>query len=200
MQESGKRSTGGSYMNKTAIVIVDLVYDFTNPLGKIYYPLNAELLPRIREFVTEARKLGSLIIYMQHTVTPEIIARSPKKTRECCLEGSGGELIDERLQILPEDLVIKKAKYSSFFNTSLKEELNKRDITTIVVVGTKTNNCVYATVLDAYNLDIRVFVPRELVGTADLVTNNMFLHEMDKYLCEVKPAEWILHQLREETL
>lgn len=200
MQERAKRSIGGSYMNKTAIVVVDLVYDFTNPLGKIYYPLNAELLPRIRDFVTAARKYGSLIVYMQHTVTPEIIARSPKKTRECCLEGSGGELIDERLEVLPEDLVIKKAKYSSFFNTSLKDELFARDIHTIVVVGTKTNNCVYATVLDAYNLDMRVFVPRELVGTADIVTNNTFLHEMNKYLCEVSSSETILQKLREGTL
>ena len=187
-------------MNKTAVIVVDLVYDFTNPNGKIYYPLNAELLPRIHDFVTEARKLGSLIVYMQHTVTPEIIARSPKKTRECCLEGSGGECIDERLEVLPQDLVIKKAKYSSFFNTSLKDELFARGIHTIIVVGTKTNNCVYATVLDAYNLDIRVYVPRELVGTADAVTNTTFLNEMNKYLCEVDNPEVILTKLREKSL
>lgn len=187
-------------MNNIAVVVVDMVYDFTNPKGKIFYPLNAELLPRIRDFITETRKLGCQIIYMQHCVTREILERSPKQTRECCIEGSGGELIDERLEILPGDLVIKKTKYSSFFKTSLKEELDNRHISTIIVVGTKTNNCVYATVLDAYNYDIRVFVPKELVGTADEVTNQTFLRELNKYLCEVTDKETLLCHLREQTL
>lgn len=171
--------------NKTAVIVVDMVYDFTNPNGAIYYPLNESLLPRIKSFITQTRALGCQIVYMRHSVTKQLLQSYTKQTRDNCIAGTGGDCIDERLEIHKQDLVIKKHKYSSFFETTLKEELEKRNIDEIIVVGTKTNNCVLATVLDAYNFNIKTYVVKELVGTSDEMTNNIYLRDMGKYLCEV---------------
>ncbi|HMM00071.1 MAG TPA: isochorismatase family cysteine hydrolase [Bacilli bacterium] len=188
-------------MNKKyALIVVDMVYDFTNPNGKIFYPLNVDLLPKIKDFIAEVRKYGVQIIYMQHSVTKRMLEESPKKTRECCLVGTKGEQIDERLEIRPEDLVIKKHKYSSFFETGLDQELKSRGIDHIIVAGTKTNNCVFATVLDAYNLNYHAFVPKELVGTTDYETNGVYLRDMGKYLCEVMSDREIIAHLQEGIL
>ena len=183
-------------MNKTAVVIVDMVYDFTNPAGKIFYPQNIEVLPKIVELVSEARRHDCQIIYMQHVTTPELNAKSVKKTRECCLLGSGGEALDDRLDVRPSDWVIQKHKYSSFFQTTLDHQLKSKGITQLIVVGTKTNNCVYATVLDAYNLDYRAFVVKECVGTNDETTNEIYLRDMGKYLGEVKTLVQIKDSLK----
>ena len=34
-------------MNKTALLIVDMVKDFTDPEGLVFYPQNREILPKI---------------------------------------------------------------------------------------------------------------------------------------------------------
>jgi nicotinamidase-related amidase len=183
-------------MNKTAVIVVDMIFDFTNPLGKIYYPQNSNVLPLIIELIEEARKYECQIVYIQHTVTPETIAKSVKKTRECCFEGSGGNDIDERLDIRKEDLIIKKHKYSSFFQTTLDVMLKEKGITQLIVVGTKTNNCIYATVLDAYNLDYLAYIPEECVGTNDPITNEIYLRDMGKYLGEVRSLDKIKELLK----
>lgn len=188
-------------MNKVAIIVVDMVYDFTNPNGKIFYPLNVDLLPKIHDFVEASREHGALIVYVAHTVTKEDLKKSSKMTRECCIEGSGGELIDERLHVIAGvDIIVKKPKYSAFFKTQLDNILKQHGVSTIVVVGTKTNNCIYATVLDAYNLNIKTYVPRELVGTNDTITNDTYLRDMGKYLCEVDTKDAILSRIKAGTL
>jgi len=184
-------------MNKTAIIVVDMIYDFTNPHGKIFYPINSSLISKIHDFVEEARQYGCLIIYVAHTVQANDLAKRIKPTRECCIEGTGGELIDERLHVdIQQDIIIKKTKYSAFFDTSLRSTLTKYAIDQIVVVGTKTNNCILATVIDAYNYNIKTFVPRELVGTNDEITNVIYLRDMDKYLCEVESETTILDKIK----
>jgi len=183
-------------MNKNiAVLVVDMVYDFTNPLGKVYYPLNDSLLPKIKEFVNQTRNLGCQIIYMRHSVTEELLKTYTKQTRLNCVSGTGGDEIDERLDVLDQDLVIKKHKYSSFFQTSLRETLEERGINQIIVLGTKTNNCVFSTVLDAYNYNIKTYVVRELVGTSDKLTNEIYLRDMGKYLCEVVSEQEMIQLL-----
>ncbi len=185
---------------KIAVIVVDMVYDFTNPNGRVYYPLNENLLPKIHDFVEETRQLGCQIIYMRHSVTRELLSTYTKRTRENCIAGTGGDEIDSRLNVTEDDLVIKKHKYSSFYETNLHSELKKRAINTIIVVGAKTNNCILATVLDAYNLNIRTYVPRELVGTSDELTNNIYLRDIGKYICEVDSKDRILTQMKKGTL
>ena len=186
---------------KVAVIVVDMVYDFTDPLGKVFYPINESMLPRIKDFITVTRDLGCQIIYMRHSVTKDLLKTYTKETRENCIAGSGGDEIDKRLDVIEgKDLVIKKQKYSSFFNTNLQEELENRDINTIIVVGTKTNNCILATVLDAYNLDIKTYVPIELVGTSDQLTNEIYLRDMGRYLCEVDPKDKIIEMLKSDKL
>ena len=46
-------------MNKTALLIVDMVKDFTDPEGLVYYPQNREVLPKIRKFWTNAESMAA---------------------------------------------------------------------------------------------------------------------------------------------
>ncbi|PKL00247.1 MAG: cysteine hydrolase [Tenericutes bacterium HGW-Tenericutes-1] len=183
-------------MNKTALIVVDMIYDFTNPEGKVYYPQNQKVIYHIIDLVREARQSNCQIIYIQHTVTKEMLANNIKKTRECCVEGTGGNNIDERLEVQPNDWIIKKHKYSAFFETPLNHLLKKNDITQLIVVGTKTNNCVYATILDAYNHDYITYVVKECVGTSDITTNEIYLRDIGKYLGEVRSMDEIKVLLR----
>ena len=41
-------------MSKSALIIVDMVRDFTDPEGLVYYPQNREILPQIRKVLDKS--------------------------------------------------------------------------------------------------------------------------------------------------
>jgi len=176
-------------MSKTAIIVVDMVYDFTNENGLVYYPQNREILPNINKAVEICRENGALVIFMQHCYRKDKPDKNLLNMRPNCIEGSGGEEIDESLTVLPQDYVIKKRRYSAFFGTDLDLVLRENDIRRVIIVGTKTNCCIRATVTDAYYLDYDVYVIRECVATNDEIVNNVHLTDIDKYLGHVIKLE-----------
>ena len=116
--------------------------------------------------------------------------------RECCIEGSGGELTDERLNCNREkDIIIKKTKYSSFYKTDLDTILEENDIQNLLITGTKTNNCIIATVFDAFYRDFNTYVVKDLVGTSDDLTNEIYLRDINKYLAKTMSSHEIAELL-----
>jgi len=172
-------------MNDTALIVVDMIRDFTQKDGKIYYPGNDEVLPNIITLINVCRKQDCEIIFVRHSLTEEDFRSLPKETRKCCIKGTGGDELDPRLPVENGDRIVLKKKYSAFWQTDLEAELYDMDIKRLFVVGTKTNNCVYATVLDAYNRNYPVYVVKECVSTKDKVTNNIYLDDIDRYLGHV---------------
>ena len=172
-------------MSKTAIIVVDMVYDFTNENGLVYYPQNKEILPNIKKAIDICRENGALVIFMQHCYRRGKPDKNLLHMRPNCIEGSGGEEIDESLTVLPQDYVIKKRRYSAFFGTDLDLVLRENDIRRVIIVGTKTNCCIRATVTDAYYLDYDVYVIRECVATSDEIVNNVHLTDINKYFRHV---------------
>ena len=172
-------------MSKTAIIVVDMVYDFTNENGLVYYPQNKEILPNIKQAVDICRENDCLVIYMTHSYRKDKFDRNLINMRPNCIEGTGGDTIDESLPVHPEDYVIKKRRYSAFFGTDLDLVLRENEVRRVIVVGTKTNCCIRATVTDAYYLDYDVYVVRECVSTNDPIVNEVHLSDIDNYLGHV---------------
>ena len=180
-------------MNKTALIIVDMIYDFTNPNGLVYYPKNEEIIDDLARFIEISRHYDCEIIFIEHTVKKTDSAKQFLKMRECCIEGSGGEITDERLNCNREqDIIVKKTKYSSFFNTNLDEILKEREIENVLITGTKTNNCVLATTFDAYSRGYNTYVIKNLVGTNDDQINQIYLNDISKYLAKVLTSDEII--------
>ncbi len=172
-------------MKQSALIVVDMVYDFTNENGLVYYPQNKQILPNIQMVLDTCRKHGALVIFMQHRYRKDKPDKNLVSMRPSCIEGTGGEAIDPSLDVRPEDYVIPKRRYSAFFGTDLDLVLREHDIRDVIVVGTKTNCCIRATVQDAYHLDYNVYVVRECVATNDETVNNVHLTDIDKYFGHV---------------
>lgn len=172
-------------MSQSALIVVDMVYDFTDENGLVYYPQNKQILPNIQTVIDCCRKNGALIIFMQHRYRKDKPDKNLVNMRPNCIEGTGGEEIDKSLDVRPEDYIIQKRRYSAFFGTDLDLVLREHDIKNVIVVGTKTNCCIRATVNDAYHLDYNVFVVRECVATNDETVNNVHLSDIGKYFGRV---------------
>lgn len=169
-------------MNQTALIVVDMVKDFTDPQGLVYYPQNEQVLPTIAKVVEACRAHGTEIIFMQHCYRKDKPEKNLVNMRPNCLEGSGGEDIDPRLHVDPtHDYVIKKRRYSAFFGTDLDLVLRENGVKNVIIVGTKTNCCIRATVTDAYYLDYNTIVLSDCVATNSEEVNRVHLEDIRKY-------------------
>jgi nicotinamidase-related amidase len=176
-------------MSKSALIVVDMVKDFTDPEGLVFYPENRVILPRIREVVQNCRERGFVIVFMQHCYRKDKPDKNLINMRPNCIEGTGGEEIDPMLEVMPSDYVIKKRRYSAFFGTDLDLVLRENGVKEVVVVGTKTNCCIRATVTDAYYLDYEAIVLSDCVATNDPVVNQVHLTDIQKYLGRVMTSQ-----------
>lgn len=77
-------------MAKTALVIVDMVRDFTDPEGLVFYPENRQILPRIKKVLEESRKHDLLVVFLQHCNRKDKIDRKAQSMRPNCIEGTFG--------------------------------------------------------------------------------------------------------------
>jgi ureidoacrylate peracid hydrolase len=74
-------------------------------------------------------------------------------------------------EILPElapqrdEPVVVKRRYSAFYGTDLELVLRGLRTETVFVLGVNTNNCVLATVFDAFSRDLRVVVLADACGS-----------------------------------
>ena len=142
--------------NNTALVLIDLQkgivgYPVANPIG--------DVLANAAKLVAAFRKKGLPIVIVN--VNPANATKVSSR-KEQGARGGGGELPADWLDIVPEietnsdDIFITKHTWGAFFETALQEELQKRNVTGIVLAGVATSIGVEGTARQAsefgYNL------------------------------------------------
>lgn len=131
-----------------------------------------------------------LVVFLQHCNRKGKFDRKAASMRPNCIEGSGGEEIDPMLPVQEEtDYVIKKRRYSGFFGTDLDLVLRENGVKNVIVVGTKTNCCIRATITDAFYLDYDGYVVSDCVATNSETVNQVHLEDISKYLGTVVDTE-----------
>ena len=162
-------------LGRTAFIVVDMQNAYAKKGGMLdlgagideartnpVIAANGRLLPA-------ARAAGVKVIYLQFGYKPDLsdaggpqspnarkhmafrmIEERPEDLDKLIIEGTWGwEIIDE-LKPEPDDLVVKKARYSGFAGTTLENQLNGLDIRHILFTGVATNVCVESTAREAY--------------------------------------------------
>ena len=117
--------------------------------------------------------------------------------RPNCIEGTWGIEIDPMLPVdEKKDYVIRKRRYSGFFGTDLDLVLRQLEVKNLIIVGTKTNCCIRATVTDAFYLDYNPIVLSDCVATNSQVVNDVHLEDIRKYLGQVMTSQELFEKLR----
>jgi nicotinamidase-related amidase len=188
-------------MGKCALIVVDMVKDFTDPDGKVFYPENRVILPKIVQIINHCRKQGMLVIFAQHCYRNGKYDKCLENMRPCCIEGSGGEDLDPMLPVdLEKDYIIKKRRYSAFFGTDLDLVLRENSIEKLIIMGTKTNCCIRATVADAYYLEYLPVVISDCVATNSTAVNQVHLDDIQKYFGMVISSGELFEKIKEGLL
>ena len=135
------------------------------------------VIKRINLLSDKFRTQGDLVIFIQHDGSAE----------NYCIPGSDEWQILPSLNIEPDDLIISKIANDAFYNTSLRNDLNKFGINEVVITGCATDFCVDATVKSALTNDLIITVISDGHTTAD--RNNLTARQaIDHY-------NWIWHEM-----
>ncbi|XEC96621.1 cysteine hydrolase family protein [Paenibacillus tarimensis] len=139
--------------NKTALIIIDVqvgMFDEANPVyqGDI-------LLEKIRNLISRARPLEIPVIYIQHN------ARAGKPLEQ----GKPGWAIHPFIKPEVNDIVVQKTTPDSFYNTTLKDELDSNGINELIITGIQTEVCVDTTCRRAYSHGYKVTLMSDVHST-----------------------------------
>jgi nicotinamidase-related amidase len=176
-------------VNRSALLVIDVVRDFTDPNGKVPHADAAKIVPVIDRFVAAARAKGALIIWVIDSHRPDKVDWELQNVRDHCTGGTPGVELAPPLEPADSDYVITKRRYSAFVGTDLDLILRDNRIDTLFLTGTKTNVCIRATAQDAFEHNYRVIVPRECVSTDKPHLHEANLEDIGKYMGRVLSVE-----------
>ena len=158
-----------------------MIHDFADPTGALYCgPSMPTVIDVIKKELARVRAAGDPVIYLTDDHLPgdtEFQVFPPH-----AIHGTKGATIIPELAPAAGDVVIKKRRYSGFFETDLDLTLCEKGIDTLRLVGDCTNICVLYTAADARNLGYAVEVVRDGVTSFDLEAHADALRELEKTL------------------
>lgn len=167
--------------SNTALLVIDVQIGLFSKATPIY---RAEaLLRNINTLSGQFSQVGKPVFFIQHS------------NQKLLLKGSENWQLHPDLNITRRDILIHKTHGNAFEDTNLKDELDLRGITCLLVTGLVTNGCVRATCIGAHDLGLRVVLVSD--GHSTYTKNAASLikewnHKLGDGVVELYPAAAIL--------
>ena len=152
-------------MSSSALLVLDMQKFFLDRSSHAFVPSGRIVIPNIQKLTKAFRYASRPIIFTRHSLLSE---EKPgimgKFWRDVVREGSSYSELDPQLGAEENDLVVRKTRYSAFFNTKLETILRKKRVGNVVVTGVTTHLCCESTARDAFMRDFEVYFVAD--GTA----------------------------------
>ncbi len=160
-----------------ALLIIDMQRDVLKEIVKS----GVEVVPAIQTTlgVCRAKQLPIVHLIRAHRssgIDVELFRYQHFKDRPLLVEGTeGAEIIDE-LKPLPSEYVVKKRRFSGFFQTDLLMVLMRLQVTSLIICGVQTPNCIRCTVTDAiaYDYEVTLLEDATAAQTPEVHRANLF--------------------------
>jgi nicotinamidase-related amidase len=181
----------------TALLIIDIQNDYF-PGGTMEVEGSVEASLHAKQLLTVFRERKMPVFHMQH------LSIRPGST--FFLPDTEGVLINANAAPLDGETVIQKNYPNSFRNTSLLEQLKKRDAQHVVIAGMMTHMCVDATTRAAFDYGLQCTVVSDACATRTLAFGDLmipagqvhaaFLAALKQVYAKVLTADELLTSLR----
>jgi nicotinamidase-related amidase len=170
------------------------------------------LVPKMARVNEACRRAGVAIFYGQadhrpdgRDFAPHIVDRGydgqpgepPRRTVPPPVRGQthGAEVIPE-IAPRPEDYVIKKHRWSTFFQTHLELSLRTAGIETLIIAGGSTEVGIASTAYSARDLDINQIILRDACFSGKPGVNDFFMDHVFPVFARVMTTDELVSQLR----
>jgi nicotinamidase/pyrazinamidase len=168
----------GAFRDKSALLIVDMINDFVEETGALSVPGANEIIDTIAVIAREARELGAPVIYVNDSHDPhdtEFETWGPH-----AITGTEGASVAKGLEPHKGDYVLTKKRFSAFFETGLEKLLRSLGVEHLIITGTVTNICIFATALDAITRGYSVTVIEEGVTALNEEDHRFALKQIEQ--------------------
>lgn len=146
-------------------IVVDVLNGFCK-FGNLASPRCDAAIPAIKSVIEARQRAGDELIFLADTHDPN--DREFEVFPVHCVRGTPeADIVPELQPFLRDATLIRKRRYSGFFETDLESRLQLAEPEQVTVVGVCTDICVLHTVADLRNRDYRVTVPAPAVATFD---------------------------------
>ena len=194
------------YGRSPAVIIVDMARTLTDPASPRHVEQSRHCLENLVQLVKAARAAGiprfftknGLLYYTQKTIPFTDAERGSwafKNPVEDRIQDHELWEISPELNRQPDEIIIEKTKPSAFFSTPLASYLIQMGIDTLIIGGMVTSNCVMCTVIDAFQYNFRVIVPKEGVADRDEHFHDCSLAMIDSKYGDVMEMDEVLSRL-----
>lgn len=188
---------------KTALIVMNMQNIYTDPKGRLYYPMIDEVMPKIIDGINRLREAGVLIVFAnsiaagnETTLDTAVAARKDPVP----LLGSWEAQMDPRIKVEKDDLIVHHYADSAFFHTELGMMLRARDIENGITCGVKMNYAVRATAGDVQWYKFQSYVASEMVACDSVERTKQHLEELTKYMSKDLPTDEILARIERGAL
>ena len=148
---------------RTALVVIDMQHAFVEPGAPSAVATAREIVPNINRLAAALRAAAGTVAWVQATYTREgpgywplffdymVAPGLSGRILSALAEGAPGHGLWHELDVKPQDLRVRKNRYSAFFPGAceLPQRLRERGVDTVLVAGTMTNVCCEASARDA---------------------------------------------------
>ena len=181
--------------DRSVLLVIDMQNDFVLEGAILEVKEARNQIPKIKKLIDKCHELDVPVIYTIQETDPvfcklEVAAFPPLMETGMRIGTKGYQVIDE-LTPEPDDIIVRKRRFSAFYQTDL--ELILRNIRgtanpadTVIICGTVTNICCESTARDAYFRDFKVVFGTDVCSAntpesqaATLVNMNVFGRNMD---------------------
>lgn len=167
-----QRSMPKSNLRKSALMVIDMQNDFLLEDSPLLTPGGLVILPNLKRLITTCREKEIPVIYTAHVhENPELDGGLTAewwpqlKRGEALVSGTIGAEIHSDLEPREGEKVVRKHRYSAFYNTDLETVLRCLGIENLIVSGVMTHICCESTARDAFFRDFRVFFLADATGS-----------------------------------
>lgn len=183
---------------KAALLVIDMQRFFLDPNSPTFTCGGLAILPTLKRLIAAFRAAGRPVIYTRHVHHPDRLDAGIMGWwwEGMCLEGSAESEVHADLVPSPNEKVILKHRYSTFYNTDLETVLRCLKIEDLVISGIMTNMCCESTARDAYYRDYRVFFLADGTGSINEEMHLASLLNLAFGFAFVTTADAVIQQLQ----
>jgi len=184
---------------------LDFYCDALTALSRHDVPFLVGTIPHVKRLADAFRAASRPVVYVAHILKLDYsdaafpfwrLGLQPGAGNSThCVEGTwGAEIIDELKPCQDEHLVAKKG-FGSFANTQLDTVLRNLGVTTCVVTGVTTCDCVSNTVRGGVEHNYRTILVSDAVAEVSRETHEGELKTMSRVFADVKTTDEVLAML-----
>lgn len=149
-------------MSTTALVLIDIQNDYFEH-GKWPVDKMLEVSANAARLLAQARSRGDSVIHIRHEI--------PSDEAPFFRPGSSGAEIHTSVAPKENEPVILKHRPNSFQDTALRQELEDKGITDVVICGAMSQMCIDSTARAAVDFGYAVTVVENACGAKEQVFN-----------------------------